>query len=689
LDAIVVGGGLAGLTASLTILDRGGRVALVEKEAFVGGNSQWASSGINGVDARAERNPDSVAAFREDCERSSLGGGDGAATGATLVSGGGGGADGSSPPPSPESVEHIPALAEGSVETLEWLRDRVGVDLSRVGRLGGHSHARTHRPSSGMAGSTLVLAVQKACDAYKASGNFTVMKKTKAEEILVDEKTGAVRGVRVSSAQTRNAQTLSARAVVLATGGFANDREGSTSLLRQYAPETVRFATTNTRGTTGDGHKMAFRLGAQGVDLANVQIHPTGFVDPGDPATTKTLAAEILRGAGALLLTRDGRRFADELGARDYLSGRMLAEARREAEAGGFEVGEGASLDFVLLMNAEAAKEADKHVPLYANKGLLREFDSVARVAAWMKKDLGGMKMADPNARKWRGRRTLEAALRDTLNAYDRAAAEAERAAKAAGGDGSAGGQAAFRDPLTNKTHFANAPFDADFGGPFYAGRVTPVVHYTMGGVRVDGRGRVVLNERRAAKTGEATIEGLYAAGEIVGGVHGKNRLGGNALTECAVFGRRVGNEVVIGEEAKKDEASATNAAAEDGDGEAEAVPEEKASDEAEAVPEEKASDEEKAASEEKASDEENAASEAAPPGTVSRAELAKHASAASCWVALYGEVYDFTDFLEDHPAGAEAIVKLGGTDGTAAFDAVHSPGMLEEFEALGSLWEG
>ena len=135
MDAIVVGGGLAGLTASLTILDRGGRVALVEKEAFVGGNSQWASSGINGVDARAERNPDSVAAFREDCERSSLGGGDGAATGATLVSGGGGGGDGSSPPPSPESVEHIPALAEGSVETLEWLRDRVGVDLSRVGRL--------------------------------------------------------------------------------------------------------------------------------------------------------------------------------------------------------------------------------------------------------------------------------------------------------------------------------------------------------------------------------------------------------------------------------------------------------------------------------------------------------------------------------------------------------------------------
>ena len=66
--------------------------------------------------------------------------------------------------------------------------------------------------------------------------------------------------------------------------------------------------------------------------------------------------------------------------------------------------------------------------------------------------------------------------------------------------------------------------------------------------------------------------------------------------------------------------------------------------------------------------------------------ELARHASEDDCWVALYGEVYDFTDFLEDHPAGAEAITRFAGTDGTRGFDAVHSPGMLEEFVALGSL---
>ena len=61
---MVVGGGLAGQTAALTLLDRGARVILLEKEAYAGGNSRWASSGINGVDVETvAENPDSVASF--------------------------------------------------------------------------------------------------------------------------------------------------------------------------------------------------------------------------------------------------------------------------------------------------------------------------------------------------------------------------------------------------------------------------------------------------------------------------------------------------------------------------------------------------------------------------------------------------------------------------------------------------
>ena len=567
-------------------------------------------------------------------------------------------------------MEHLPALAEGSGATLAWFKRRVGVDLSLVGRLGGHSHARTHRPASGMAGSVLVAATQKACEEYAASGAFTLKKRARATEIVVGAD-GATRGVRwspVAKAGGRGVENSTraspmgsdknegpvlhaavAPAVVLATGGFAGDAAGADSLLRAHAPLAASFATTNAAGTTGDGHKMALSLGAAAVDMANVQIHPTGFVDPKDPgARVKTLAAEILRGAGGLLLTRDGRRFADELGTRDYISGRMLAEARAEAAAGGERMHEGQSLEFALLLNANAAAEAEKHVALYVDKGLLTRVEGVARVAAWLKREMGGARVANPAARAHRGKRTVEAALRDTLRAYDAAAAKTERC------------------PLTNKTAFAGAPFlserrrsrgvdamsgDASEQDAFYVGRVTPVTHYTMGGVRVDGDGRVVRNEARAAKTGQKTVPGLFAVGELVGGVHGANRLGGNALTECAVFGRRAGMAVPLPPRG--------------GDGE------EDAREVKEDVKEEVKEDED------------------APPAaaaTVTRAELARHTSEDDCWVALYGEVYDFTDFLEDHPAGAEAITRFAGTDGTRGFDAVHSPGMLEEFEALGSL---
>jgi len=66
--------------------------------------------------------------------------------------------------------------------------------------------------------------------------------------------------------------------VVIATGGYANDHTDS-SLLARYRPDLVHFATTNTKGTTGDGHKLALEVGAAAVDMEHVQVHPTGTVE--------------------------------------------------------------------------------------------------------------------------------------------------------------------------------------------------------------------------------------------------------------------------------------------------------------------------------------------------------------------------------------------------------------------------
>merc|ERR1719240_2334231 len=69
---------------------------------------------------------------------------------------------------------------------------------------------------------------------------------------------------------------------------------------------------------------------------------------------------------------------------------------------------------------------------------------------------------------------------------------------------------------------------------PFYVAIITPVIHYCMGGLEIDTHSNVV------DKSGKA-IPGLYAAGEVAGGVHGNNRLGGNSLLDCVVFGRVAG----------------------------------------------------------------------------------------------------------------------------------------------------
>merc|ERR1719327_2300911 len=83
---------------------------------------------------------------------------------------------------------------------------------------------------------------------------------------------------------------------------------------------------------------------------------------------------------------------------------------------------------------------------------------------------------------------------------------------------------------------------------PFYVAIITAVIHYCMGGLEIDRDGAVI------GKTG-APIKGLYCAGEVAGGVHGNNRLGGNSLLDCVVFGRVTGvaaTKYILGSDVKK-----------------------------------------------------------------------------------------------------------------------------------------
>jgi succinate dehydrogenase/fumarate reductase flavoprotein subunit len=146
-----------------------------------------------------------------------------------------------------------------------------------------------------------------------------IFKKARVSKLLKDE-SGAVIGVEYQ----RAGKTDTAYGpVVLATGGYAADFTPD-SLLKKHRPELWDLPTTNGEHCTGDGQKLAMAIGASGIDMEKVQVHPTGLVDPKEPnAKVKFLAAEALRGVGGLLLDNQGQRFVDELQHRDFVTGKI------------------------------------------------------------------------------------------------------------------------------------------------------------------------------------------------------------------------------------------------------------------------------------------------------------------------------------------------------------------------------
>ncbi|KAI1159143.1 FAD binding domain-containing protein [Nemania serpens] len=478
---IVVGSGLAGLSAAYEALKAGARVHMLDRAAKPGGNSIKASSGISGAGTRFQRDKgiadDSSSKFFEDSTR--LAGARLHSTGPAL--------------PEPERRALIDILTARSADAVAWLADEIGVDMRTVAQLGGHSVARTHRGASGPPpGAAIVGALVKK---VSADPGFTLSTEASVEALIVsDSSSGAVEGVRYTTAATADGgeETRELRGpVVFATGGFAGDAHG---LLAEHRPDLAGMPSTNDARPAS--HGLLAAAGAAFVDMDSVQIHPTGFVDPKDPgAAYKFLAAEALRGEGGILLSADGRRFVNEMERRDVASAAVMALPKNETLA---RDGEGDGVrqwDVTLLLDPGACEAAASHLGFYVFKGLMRK-----------------TKVRD-----------LPPAVIEAVDRY--------AAAVAAGRDDEFG-RAAFGA-------WRLVPGEANRGEEVAVGTVTPVTHFTMGGVAFNEKAEVLGGEGDVV----APVKGLWAAGEITGGLHGDNRLGGSSLLECAVFGRIAGRE--------------------------------------------------------------------------------------------------------------------------------------------------
>jgi succinate dehydrogenase/fumarate reductase flavoprotein subunit len=260
---------------------------LIEKEHTIGGNSAKASSGINACCPRGELDGDNLLSFTSD----------------TMKSAG-----------KSAQLSLIETLTGNSAKAVEWLQNRVHVDLSVLAQLGGHSHKRTHRPSEGMVGAELIFGLQREIKKYEKSGKVRILLDTQVSKLSYDGERVVGVDIRSSVGANNNTNgTILAANVILATGGFASDRSPG-SYLDQYRPELMKMPATAGDFSTGDGIRLAMELGAGTVDMDKIQLHPTGWVDDSDPQNpTKILAAELIRGVGGLLLNKHGKRYVRQI----------------------------------------------------------------------------------------------------------------------------------------------------------------------------------------------------------------------------------------------------------------------------------------------------------------------------------------------------------------------------------------
>lgn len=243
-------------------------------------------------------------------------------------------------------------------------------------------------------------------------------------------------------------------------------------LVVENKPELKGYVSTNQEGSTGDGIKMIQSLGGQTVDLDQIQIHPT--VDQ----TKSLLITEAVRGEGAILVNQAGQRFFNEMETRDKVSAAIIALPEQSA---------------YLIFDA-GVKERVKAIDFYEKQGLTVKADTSEALAKAIE--------------------TPEEALKATLDTWNKAVADKKD------------------DAFKRET-----AMDNDLSqGPFYAIKIAPGIHHTMGGVKINTNAQVINTEN-------VVIPGLYAAGEVTGGLHGNNRIGGNAVADIIIFGRQAGEQ--------------------------------------------------------------------------------------------------------------------------------------------------
>ncbi|MBN1839244.1 MAG: flavocytochrome c [Campylobacterales bacterium] len=474
-DVVVIGTGFSGLAAAAKAAERGYKVLILEKMGRVGGNSV-----INGGGMAVPMNKYQKKHGIEDSGEKFI---------ADCLKAGLG----------INHVEMLQTIVKRSNDALEFAL-KCGAKFQDVkpAWFGGHSAPRT-LVTENMSGSGIIQPM--AAFVEKLPG-CKILTRAKMDDFVMSNDGTAVLGVTArinyrfdknllnDDIENKSGEKKVYRAkkgVILASGGFAMDKV----FRKMQDPRIAEDQdATNHDGATAGAMLKAFQIGAMPVHIDWIQQGPWASPDERGFGVAPLLTQQGLFVHGIAVDVRNGKRFMNEMADRKTRADAEYVILREAPKAYPVVIGT------YNTFGPQIYPQVDKGLAT----GVMKKFDTLDALAANYKIPTD--------------------ALKESVKKYNETAL--------------AGKEDEFKKQTLKDLKAA----PIDMKGPFYAIRLMPKPHHTMGGLKIDTSARVI-----SANTNKP-IPGLFAAGEVTGGTHGASRLGTVAVTDCLTFGLIAGETI-------------------------------------------------------------------------------------------------------------------------------------------------